>query len=560
MFSLRNKVIIVNTLIVIVASAFILVSLQNILYKQLLKELQKRGIFMARHLADMSEAGLLAESPEDIQLKIDNYKKTDPDIAYIYILDGQGKPLVHTFKGDFPDNLKSSPLSDGKGAYRIERVETEFGPAYDISFPVKEGKLGEVHVGLKESVISETSRTITRTVLEIALIVFLVSGLFSVYLLTRLIKPLKAVEEAGREIARGNLQYRVDVRRRDEIGVLAETFNNMAQSIEEMHRELAESHRELEAEVEERKVIQAELDRSVRFLNNVYDSIIDPFMILDRDFRIVKVNNAYAALKNRTVAELINKTCYRVLEGRDRTCGGCVIEKTIKTGDPSVKVKKTTLRDGKEIWLELYTYPIYDENSQITHVIEYTRDITDKKRAEEQRKRMIEELERISRTDSLTGLFNRRALLELLEYNLKRSHRYKTPLSVVLSDIDRFKSINDQYGHPTGDEIIKKVGRLIKDTLRASDLMGRYGGDEFLLILSDTALEGAMELSERIRRVVEKTDFVINEDLVLRITISLGVIDCSDMTDVDEIIRLVDNALYASKKAGRNRSYTISVS
>ncbi|HHN66202.1 MAG TPA: hypothetical protein ENK09_12655, partial [Nitrospirae bacterium] len=73
MFSLRNKVIIVNTLIVIVASAFILVSLQNILYKQLLKELQKRGIFMARHLADMSEAGLLAESPEDIQLKIDNY-------------------------------------------------------------------------------------------------------------------------------------------------------------------------------------------------------------------------------------------------------------------------------------------------------------------------------------------------------------------------------------------------------------------------------------------------------------------------------------------------------
>lgn len=560
MFSLRNKLIIINTLIVIIASALILVSLQNILYERLLDESEKCGLFMARHLADMSESGLLAESRMNLQQKIDNYKKADSDIAYIFILDSQGKPLVHTFKGDFPDNLKRDTLLNKKDAYQLERIETEYGLAYDISYPIMEGKLGEVHVGLKESVISETARTITRTVLVIALIVFLISGVFSVYFSTKLIKPLKVVEEASQELAKGNLKYRVDIKTSDEIGLLAKNFNTMAENIEEMHRELTESYRELKEEVKERKAIQAELDRSIRFLNNIYDSIIDPFVILDRNFKIIKVNNAYASLKNKSAEELINRTCYRELEGRDTVCDGCVIEKTFKTGDPSVKEKKIILSDGKEIWLELYTYPLYDENNQITHVIEYTRDITDKKRVEEQRKRMIEELERISRTDSLTGLFNRRALLELLEYNLKRSHRYKTPLSVVLSDIDKFKSINDRFGHPVGDEIIKKVGRLIKDTLRASDLMGRYGGDEFLLILSDTSLEGAMELSERIRRIIEKSEIRINETLNIRVTLSLGVFECTNMRDVEEIIRLVDQALYASKKAGRNRSYTITVS
>jgi diguanylate cyclase (GGDEF)-like protein/PAS domain S-box-containing protein len=551
-----------NFSIVILTGLFILLTLHNALLERLQKELQKRGIFMAQHLARIVVDDLRRENYLNLKPQLYDYKKTDNDIVYIFIKNNKGEVIAHTFKQGLPAELKDIESTRAKESRHIVTYKTEEGDinVYDISVPILNGQLGVIHLGLAEKSITESASAITRKVLEIILFILFVSAAVSLYFSMKIIRPLKALEQASQELAKGNLKYRVDIKTSDEIGLLAKNFNSMAENIEEMHRELTESYRELEEEVKERKAIQAELDRSIRFLNNIYDSIIDPFVILDRNFKIIRANNAYASLKNRTVEELINKTCYRVLEGRDSVCDGCVIEKTLRLGDSCVKEKMVTRPDGTEAWLELYTYPIYDQNNQITHVIEYTRDITDKKSVEEQRKRMIEELERISRTDSLTGLFNRRALLELLEYNLKRSQRYKTRLSVILTDIDRFKFINDNYGHPIGDEIIRRVGRLIKDTLRASDIMGRYGGDEFLLILSDTGLDGAMELAERIRRVVEKTDFVINENLVLRITISLGVIDCTYMTDVDEIIRLVDDALYASKKAGRNRSYTISVS
>jgi len=559
-FSLRNKLLVLNFSIVILTGLFILLALHNAFIERLQKELQKRGIFMAQHLARIVVEDLRKENYLDLKSRLYDYKKIDNDILYIFIKNSKGEIIAHTFEQGLPAGLEDMEAAGTTASPHIERFKTDKGNVFDISVPVLDGQLGVVHLGLAEKSITESVSALQKKTIEIILFILLISAAVSLYFSMKIIRPLKALEQASQELARGNLKYRVDIRTSDEIGLLAKNFNTMAENIEQMHSELTESYRELQQEIKERKAIQAELDRSIRFLNNIYDSIIDPFVILDRNFNIVRANNAYASLKNRTVEDLINKTCYRVLEGRDSVCDGCVIEKTLNLGRSCVKEKRVTRPDGTESWLELYTYPIYDQNNQITHVIEYTRDITDKKNAEEQRQRMIEELERISRTDSVTGLYNRRALLELLEYNLKRAQRYKTRLSVILTDIDRFKFINDNYGHPVGDEIIRRVGRLIKDTLRASDIMGRYGGDEFLLILSDTGLDGAMELAERIRRVVEKTDFVINENLVLRITISLGVIDCTDMTDVDEIIRLVDDALYASKKAGRNRSYTISVS
>ncbi len=559
-FSLRNKLLVLNFSIVILTGLFVLLTLHNAFIERLQKELQKRGIFMAQHLARTVEEDLRRENYPGLKTRLYDFMNTDNDIVYILVKNNKGEIIAHTFKEGLTPELKDMEVPDTTASPHIVRFKTDKGDVFDITAPVSDGQLGIVHLGLAGKPITESISALQKKTIEIILFVLIISTAISLYFSMKIIRPLKSLEQASQELAKGNLKYRVDIKTADEIGLLAKNFNAMAENIERMHRELTESYRELEQEVKERKTIQAELDRSIRFLNNIYDSIIDPFVILDRNFKIIRANNAYASLKNRTVEELINKTCYRVLEGRDSVCDGCVIEKTLKLGRTCVKEKRVIRPDGTQAWLELYTYPLYDQDNQITHVIEYTRDITDKKNAEEQRQRMIEELERISRTDSVTGLYNRRALLELLEYNLKRSQRYKTRLSVILTDIDRFKFINDNYGHPVGDEIIRRVGRLIKDTLRASDIMGRYGGDEFLLILSDTGLDGAMELAERIRRVVEKTDFVINENLVLRITISLGVIDCTDMTDVDEIIRLVDDALYASKKAGRNRSYTITVS
>jgi diguanylate cyclase (GGDEF)-like protein/PAS domain S-box-containing protein len=287
----------------------------------------------------------------------------------------------------------------------------------------------------------------------------------------------------------------------------------------------------------------------------VFDSIRDPFVILDDDYRIVKVNEAYAQIKGKEVDNLTGETCHRVLNGREEVCENCVVAATFRSKDPCVKEKRSTLQDGTEIWLEIFTYPILDDDKNVTYVIEYTRDISDRKRSEEEKKNLINELEQLSRTDGLTDLLNRRALIDILDYDFNRAARYKSDLSLMICDIDYLKTMNDTYGHLAGDVAIKTVSETLGSMLRASDILGRYGGDEFLIILPETTLAGAEELAERIRKKTEETDVQVSDDTVIRLTLSIGISDNSNADNADELISIADEALYISKRTGRNRIY-----
>lgn len=297
-----------------------------------------------------------------------------------------------------------------------------------------------------------------------------------------------------------------------------------------------------------------ELHRSERFLNTIFDSIRDPFSILDRDFRIIRVNEAYAQMKNKSTKDLIGKICYEVLEDRNSVCDACVIEKTFDTADPCAKEKIVTLPDGSDAWIEIYTYPIIDELGKVSHIIEYIRDITDRKKSEEEKKHLIEELQYLSRTDSLTGLLNRRALIERLEYEMNRAKRYGSGLSLILCDIDNLKAINDTHGHNIGDMALQSISGTLNGLLRKPDIVGRYGGDEFILILPETSINGAGNLAERIRSSVEKAGFNLTKEERIHISLSLGVTSLrAGEDDIDSLVQRSDNALYVSKQAGRNK-------
>jgi diguanylate cyclase (GGDEF)-like protein/PAS domain S-box-containing protein len=548
MFGLRNKFLIVNFFIGLLAGILILLSIKSILHKKLLIELQKRGVFMARHLAKLSSQRLLTEKIFLLQMDINDFKKSNDDIEYIFIKDSHGKVVVHTFRNGFPVQLKNyNELKDGQQC-SIKEFSSSRGIIYDIAVPIVMGRLGVAHIGLTERFIKKSTSEIVWVVLRIIFVILFISGMLAILFSMKITKPISKLVEASKEIGAGNLRHRVDIKSKDEIGELAKTFNTMADS-------LLNSRNRLEKEIAERKITQIGLEESVEFLNSIFDSIRDPFVILDRDLRIIRVNNAYARIKGKPVDSLAGGTCYRILEGRDNICDNCVIEKTFKSGEPCIKEKKVLLPEGSEAWFELYTYPIYDKESSIRYVIEYTRDITGRKKAEEETKRLIKELEELSRTDSLTGVFNRRVLLELLEYNLNRAKRYSNNLSVILCDVDRFKEINDTYGHPVGDVVLKTIAQLMRDTLRSIDIIVRYGGDEFLIMLPETALYGAMDVAERIRNGVEKTQISVSDNININLTLSLGVVDCKDISDVNDILRIVDYALYESKKGGRNRIY-----
>jgi len=163
-------------------------------------------------------------------------------------------------------------------------------------------------------------------------------------------------------------------------------------------------------------------------------------------------------------------------------------------------------------------------------------------------------LRRLSITDGLTELFNHRHMHELLHDEFERTKRSGEPLALVMLDLDRFKQVNDTYGHPTGDVILYETARILQETAREIDMVGRYGGEEFIAILPDTGEEAAAQFAERIRQAV--ADHVYRDDAnELRMTLSSGVASfpAEGIDHPDVLIKRADEALYAAKEGGRNR-------
>lgn len=166
-----------------------------------------------------------------------------------------------------------------------------------------------------------------------------------------------------------------------------------------------------------------------------------------------------------------------------------------------------------------------------------------------------ERIHQLSRTDALTNLHNRRSILELLEQELTRLRRKPAPLSVVILDLDHFKKVNDTWGHPMGDRVLQIAARILRESVRESDHVGRYGGEEFMLILPDTDLAEAMIVLERCRQQLIAADVVTDDQDRLQITASFGLV-CQDRAPLlasQQLIQHADEALYAAKANGRNR-------
>ncbi|MDD2698123.1 MAG: cache domain-containing protein [Arcobacteraceae bacterium] len=159
------------------------------------------------------------------------------------------------------------------------------------------------------------------------------------------------------------------------------------------------------------------------------------------------------------------------------------------------------------------------------------------------------DFETLATTDSLTNLNNRYSLMNLFEIELSRAKRYSSPLSILMYDIDYFKHTNDTFGHDAGDKVLIELSQLIKHNLRDMDIIGRYGGEEFLILLPNTSLNDAKNFAERLRHDVENHNFSI----VDTITISIGVVEYQTDETLDDIFKRVDELLYTSKENGRNK-------
>lgn len=222
----------------------------------------------------------------------------------------------------------------------------------------------------------------------------------------------------------------------------------------------------------------------------------------------------------------------------------------------SVALLLMILRRATEIWQLLYHGQVNVFNSLVGLLISLLMlyGILGLRRLFDDLRAQGAEMTRQAHTDFLTGLHNRRHFLEQGERELVRSLRHASDMAVLMLDIDFFKAVNDRHGHPAGDQVLQGLSRMCQQNIRAIDLAGRLGGEEFAILLPQTGPERAMEVAERLRATVAGHPVPIAGGGAIPITISVGVASLhSDHADLHALLQAADRALYAAKTAGRNR-------
>lgn len=280
------------------------------------------------------------------------------------------------------------------------------------------------------------------------------------------------------------------------------------------------------------------------------ESAYDAVLITDAQLeppgpRVLYVNPAFTEMTGWVAQEIIGRTP-RVLQGEDTDPQALRrLREALKEGRSFDTRAVNYRRDGTAFTLEWRTAPMRDASGRITHYIAIQRDVTAEKR-------LMSRLQHLADFDDLTAVHTRRPAESALKAEFERVERHGVPLAVIMLDIDNFKPVNDEHGHACGDNVLQQMTRLISRRLRENDLLARWGGEEFLVVLPHTAFEGAQEVAEAVRALVEQAVFVDR----VGITLSLGVAAHKPGDTLESLLERADEAVYAAKAAGRNRVVT----
>lgn len=323
-------------------------------------------------------------------------------------------------------------------------------------------------------------------------------------------------------------------------------------------RELAEQNAVLECSMARSHALVLDSEISSLMLEGIFNASHDAIWVLDREFKIVRVNRRLASLVGRERQDLVGRPCGDVLSCPMWSTDGCALRRLLDGKDASFAADVDVAFGGGEAMSFILSASIsYDPCGEVLGIVEAFTDITARKRAEAALQRANEELARLSTTDGLTGLANRRRLDEALQAEWLRSRREEQHVSLLMADVDFFKRYNDTYGHPGGDACLSAVAKAIRSQLRRpSDLAARYGGEEFAVVLPNTDAGGARHVAELVRGAVEGLALPHAASTAAdHVTISVGVASLvpRDGVSPGELVRRADESLYRAKEAGRNR-------
>jgi diguanylate cyclase (GGDEF)-like protein/PAS domain S-box-containing protein len=292
------------------------------------------------------------------------------------------------------------------------------------------------------------------------------------------------------------------------------------------------------------------------FYKNLLDNLHDGVYFTDRERRILYWNKGAERITGFGSAELLGRCCADNIlchidgQGKLLCPADCPLSDAMSTGEPVEKAAFLYHKTGHRVPVLVRVCPIHDENREVVGAVEAFSDNSSQLQALER----LEELQKIAFVDQLTGVGTRRYGEDMLRSRLDEFRRYGWTFGIMCVDLDRLKEINDRYGHDAGDEALARVARTLVANVRSFDFVARWGGDEFLVIVTNLSPENLCALAEKLRCLVAASNLSLTASR--RMSVSIGATFSKPSDNFRALLKRADRLLYESKAAGRNRVST----
>jgi diguanylate cyclase (GGDEF)-like protein/PAS domain S-box-containing protein len=446
------------------------------------------------------------------------------------------------------EDVRKVVLDDGQDYHGEADV---VGVLYQAAYsPIKdqEGKIiGIWYVGANKQFIDKTINFTTTRVVYIFSAVLIGILIIILYLTNSLTRPINELAVAAKRLAHGDLDTEVKVSAHKEVGYLATTFEQMRKDLKRQYGELQKSNDLLQ--------------ESHQKLLDIIEFLPDATFVIDSDRKVIAWNKAIEEMTGVPKEDIVGKGDYIYAEPFHKVKRPVLIdlifsdEKETRDRYPYVEKKGNTIfvefyiptvYDGVGADLWAAASPLFDSNNKIVGAIETLRDISEHKRMERQ-------LQYLATHDALTNIPNRYSLTQTLKRAVAKAKRGEKSAFLFI-DLDNFKLVNDTMGHTTGDELLVTLAKILKSNLREGDLLARFGGDEFCVLLEGATFEEAEIVAEKLRRAVDQDEMYLEEHkCCINLSISIGVVMVDGTLDTQRVLSYADNALYVAKENGKNR-------
>ncbi|MEN6586616.1 MAG: EAL domain-containing protein [Sulfuricella sp.] len=458
----------------------------------------------------------------------------DRAISAITVKDGQGNVL-------FQQSKEVIPLHPVAGWFQA----AELKPTVTTELKSVSGSLGLITVQLSNDVLNEKIHTLLNDVSYLFMLLLGVDLIAIQLLVKSVMAPLTPLAAMAREVSQGNWDK-----------TMLATAANASDEVKNLSDAFVESAKTMKRQIRELEQTRSQLAENELKLRNLVNNMQEVLLEVDQSGHITFLNPTWEALTGYATETTLHRPFAEFLiQPKHQSYFEAGRLEHIPPTDLQLEVRA---RDGKSVWMQMSTSLQRDESGTVTGLISTLEDVTETLHLQELQRQHEQDLYRLTITDPLTGVYNRRHFDDLLENLLHMNLHKNLPLALVIVDIDGFKFINDTYGHPVGDEVLRNVASTLRANEHQGGAVARIAGDEFAILLQNVNAEEASRIGHMIHEDLSRIVLPLTVgQLTIQTSIGIAVAPLHGKIPLD-LVRAADVALYHAKQSGRNRVDTLS--